>query len=103
MSLLQAENIESFTWAFKKFQEIVSFQEKLFPTIIITDEDLSMITAIEKIFPETRHQLCSWHKSENFKKHFISLNKIKKVSSNNQQEEKEEFVVVVVDRHCVSK
>jgi len=69
MSLLQSENIENFEWAFRKFQEFMNFKQKIDPEIIITDEDSSMITAIEKVFPETKYQLCCWHKSQNFKKH----------------------------------
>ncbi|XP_028062044.1 uncharacterized protein LOC114265421 [Camellia sinensis] len=35
------------------------------PTIIVTDRELALMNAIQKIFPSSRHLLCRWHISKN--------------------------------------
>ena len=63
------------------------------PKVIITDKDNTMISAIGDIFPESIHQICSWHKSQNFKKHLLSITKtIGK--SKELSEEKEKRVIL---------
>lgn len=52
------EKIEPYTWVFKSFLKAMG---GIAPKLIITDEDLSMRTAIRVIFPGTIHRLCMWH------------------------------------------
>ncbi|XP_071694827.1 protein FAR1-RELATED SEQUENCE 5-like [Rutidosis leptorrhynchoides] len=59
-ALLAKEDADSYKWlcgAFKK-----AFPEG--PQIILTDQDPSMIVAIEAVFKKARHRLCIWHVTE---------------------------------------
>ena len=49
-----------------------------------------MISAIGDIFPESIHQICSWHKSQNFKKHLLSITKTIGKSKELSEEKKRE-------------
>ncbi|KAK3223889.1 hypothetical protein Dsin_010914 [Dipteronia sinensis] len=42
------------------------------PKSIFTDEDKAMSKAIEIVFPETRHRLCTWHIFKNAAQHLSS-------------------------------
>ena len=43
------------------------------------------------IFPNSTQQICTWHKSQNFKKHFLAITKTRKINEleTNLKEEKE--------------
>ncbi|KAH6787276.1 hypothetical protein C2S52_006828 [Perilla frutescens var. hirtella] len=55
--LLSGENGESYAWLFDMFLKCMGHS----PSLIITDQDLRMKTAIAQIFPDSRHRLCMWH------------------------------------------
>jgi hypothetical protein len=52
------EKIESYEWLLKTF--LVAMGGKA-PSLITTDEDASMRSAIASVFPDTVHRLCMWH------------------------------------------
>jgi hypothetical protein len=52
------EKIESYEWLLKTF--LVAMGGKA-PSLITTDEDASMRSAIASVFPDTVHRLCVWH------------------------------------------
>lgn len=78
--LLSKEDSESFSWLFTNFVACMGQSPKLF----ITDQDLGMKVAVERVFSGTRHRWCMWHimvklslkvpkslhADENFKKEF---------------------------------
>ena len=37
----------------------------LFPSVIVTDRELALMNAIERIFPDATHLLCRWHINKN--------------------------------------
>ncbi|VFQ93829.1 unnamed protein product [Cuscuta campestris] len=55
--LLRNEDIESYTWIFRQFQDAMDHD----PQCIITDQDPSLTTAISEVFPQTTHRYCMWH------------------------------------------
>ncbi|KAH6797570.1 hypothetical protein C2S52_022124 [Perilla frutescens var. hirtella] len=55
--LLSGENGESYAWLFEMFLKCMGHS----PSLIITDQDLGMKTAIAQVFPNSRHRLCMWH------------------------------------------
>ena len=63
------ESTESFVWLFRSFLEAMGNKQ---PKSIFTDEDKAMSNAIEIVFPETRHRLCTWHISKNVAQHLSS-------------------------------
>lgn len=77
IAFMSRETSCHYTWL---LQTLLEFNNGKEPDTIITDFDSSMCQAIEKTFKNTTHLLCQWHMQNNFKKHFVFLNK-KKVSS----------------------
>ncbi|KAL3613679.1 hypothetical protein CASFOL_041753 [Castilleja foliolosa] len=55
--LLSKEDTESYAWLLGKFKECMGRT----PLMIITDQDLGMRNAIERVLPSTRHRYCMWH------------------------------------------
>jgi hypothetical protein len=52
------ETKEAYIWLLENFLEAMGGK---CPVSIITDGDLAMRNAIEKVFPEAHHRLCAWH------------------------------------------
>lgn len=52
--LLSGEDADSFSWLFRKFIECMGYA----PRLIITDQDLGMKAAIERVLVGTRHRWC---------------------------------------------
>ncbi|XP_042065426.1 protein FAR1-RELATED SEQUENCE 5-like [Salvia splendens] len=55
--LLSKENADSFAWLFERFVKCMGSAPKL----IITDQDLGMKVAVERVLVDTRHRWCMWH------------------------------------------
>jgi hypothetical protein len=53
------ERIESFKWLFRTF--LVAMGGKS-PSLIITDEDANMKSAIRSVFSDSVYRFCMWHK-----------------------------------------
>ncbi|XP_071726088.1 protein FAR1-RELATED SEQUENCE 5-like [Rutidosis leptorrhynchoides] len=59
-ALLAKEDADSYKWLCEAFKK--AFPEE--PQIVLTDQDPSMIVAIEAVFKKARHRLCMWHVTE---------------------------------------
>jgi hypothetical protein len=57
-AFLHDEKTESFVWLFRTFLKAMGGAE---PSLMITDECASMISALGTVFPTTKHRLCMWH------------------------------------------
>ncbi|XP_035835872.1 protein FAR1-RELATED SEQUENCE 5-like [Helianthus annuus] len=55
--LISTESIESYVWLLKAFLKAHGTQ----PTLVLSDQDPSMLQAIPMVFTESRHRLCMWH------------------------------------------
>nr|XP_043619682.1 protein FAR1-RELATED SEQUENCE 5-like [Erigeron canadensis] len=55
--LISKEDLVSYNWLLESF--LKAFGKP--PKIVVTDQDLSMKSAIKEIFPDSRHRLCMWH------------------------------------------
>jgi len=75
VSFLDFVSAENFKWALNNFNNFIRIYNEIerSPDVIITDEDPALIAAVETVFLSSDHQICSWHKSVNFKKHFASI------------------------------
>ncbi|CAI2385530.1 unnamed protein product [Moneuplotes crassus] len=73
-ALLKKEDKEAYIWLMQTFLKFVEYNE---PGIILTDFDPSMCHGIERTFEKTTHLLCQWHVMNNFKRHFLYLQKKK--------------------------
>ncbi|KAH6817891.1 hypothetical protein C2S51_001494 [Perilla frutescens var. frutescens] len=61
-AFISDERIKSFLWLFEVFKK--SMEGKCHISMF-TDQNLAIGTAIEQIFPDTRHRLCLWHLYQN--------------------------------------
>jgi transposase-like protein len=63
--LLSSDDTDTFVWLFETWLKYMSGQA---PSIIITDQDRAMKSAIARIFPRVRHRFCLWHIVRKFQK-----------------------------------
>ena len=69
--LLRDETAMSYNIALSSLKQLFEPRESNVETIM-TDQDQSLITAIDAQFPNALHQLCRWHLEMNVKKNFAS-------------------------------
>ncbi|XP_073059472.1 protein FAR1-RELATED SEQUENCE 5-like isoform X7 [Primulina eburnea] len=69
-AFLANEKYESFQWLFEVFKKSMGGK---CPITLFTDQDQAIATAIEKVFPQTRHRLCLWHLQQNAVSRFAQL------------------------------
>ncbi|KAJ0914375.1 putative MULE transposase domain, FHY3/FAR1 family [Helianthus annuus] len=55
--LISTESIESYVWLLKAFLKAHGTQ----PTLVLSDQDPSMLQVVPMVFTESRHRLCMWH------------------------------------------
>lgn len=65
-ALLYDESVESFKWLFETFRIAMRGKQ---PKTIITDQSITLSSAIAAAWPETSHRLCEWHVYQNAAKH----------------------------------
>ncbi|XP_028108392.1 protein FAR1-RELATED SEQUENCE 5-like [Camellia sinensis] len=61
-SLLVDETIATYTWVLQKLLEAMDNKR---PVSVLTDGDMAMREAIQKVFPSAKHCLCNWHMHRN--------------------------------------
>ncbi|KAK3429729.1 hypothetical protein EUGRSUZ_E01219, partial [Eucalyptus grandis] len=69
-AFLLDETADSFIWLFEVF--LKSMGNKA-PKTIFTDQDHAMAKAIQIVFPNTQHRLCTWHIEKNANKNIPHL------------------------------
>ena len=62
---LAEENVDYYTWALKCFSSVISVHEITPPEVLMTDRELALMNAIEDVFPNSTHMLCTWHIEKN--------------------------------------
>ncbi|XP_024039451.1 uncharacterized protein LOC112098079 [Citrus clementina] len=60
---LESEREDNYIWALERLKTIM--QDDMLPAVIVTDRELALMNAIEKIFPSATNLLCRWHISKN--------------------------------------
>lgn len=71
-SFIMGEKQENYVWVLENLKRVMDTDR--LPTVIVTDRDLALMNAIEKVFPNAKHLLCRWHIDKNVtancRKHF---------------------------------
>ncbi|KAJ4715747.1 Calmodulin-binding transcription activator 2 [Melia azedarach] len=62
-SYLEAALEDNYMWALEKLRSIMD--DNALPTIILSDKELALMNAIQRVFPTTKHLLGRWHISRN--------------------------------------
>ncbi|XP_060969793.1 protein FAR1-RELATED SEQUENCE 6-like [Cannabis sativa] len=60
---LNSEQEDNYTWALDRLKTMMGID--FLPNVIVTDRELALINAIEKVFPAAKHLLCRYHISNN--------------------------------------
>ncbi|XP_028122240.1 protein FAR1-RELATED SEQUENCE 5-like isoform X1 [Camellia sinensis] len=71
-ALMYDETIDSLKWLFRTFIEAMSRKK---PEAILTDQDATIIQAIDSEIPETNHRVCIWQMYQNALKHLSHVTK----------------------------
>jgi 5S rRNA maturation endonuclease (ribonuclease M5) len=71
-ALLYSETCESFKWPFETFTQAHNGKK---PRTIFTDQDFAMGKALEEVFSEALHGLCTFHIMQKAIKHLSNENK----------------------------
>ena len=74
LCFLSGEKKEDYEWAMTQFKELLEKHDIPWPLSIVTDRELALMNALEKVFPDVVHILCTWHVNMNIlancRKHF---------------------------------
>lgn len=66
------EDEESMTWVTLALKELV-FDNGISPSTFVTDNQLAINNAIDRLFPNAKRLLCTWHIKNNFKTNLRKL------------------------------
>ena len=66
--MINDEKSETYSWILRPF-----FQTNKKPTLIVSDGDKALVSAIGIEAKDIHHRLCSWHLSKNLRQHFNYL------------------------------
>jgi hypothetical protein len=64
--LLRDEDEVNYVWAMEQFGKIWANKP---PAVFVTDQELALTNALDKLFPESKRILCYWHVLKNVKTH----------------------------------
>ena len=56
---LEEEQDDNFSWYLDTLKALM--HDQLIPSVVVTDRDLTLMNAVKKIFPVSRHFLYRWH------------------------------------------
>lgn len=65
---MAAEGEGDYIWALSIFKELI-WEDMQPPSVIVTDNDKSLIGALNHVFPDVPQLLCTWHIQKNILKH----------------------------------
>lgn len=60
---LQFERIDNYVWVLTTLRSLLD--DIAIPEVIVTDRELALMNAIDRVFSTSRHLLCRWHISRN--------------------------------------
>lgn len=60
-AFVNSETEEAYTWVLKELKNAVWNGDDENPSVFVTDNEQALRNAIESIFPESQHLLCTWH------------------------------------------
>jgi hypothetical protein len=74
LCFLSGEKEEDYEWAMTQFKELLEEHDIPWPVSMVTDRELALMNALDTVFPEVVHILCTWHVNMNIlancRKHF---------------------------------
>ena len=71
IGLIDDESAKTYEWLIEEFNSIMN---RKYPFIIISDQDLSLCSAIKEKYKDIPHRYCIWHIARNLRKQFRFIN-----------------------------
>ena len=62
---LTKEGVEDYQWMLQQLRRLCDETDVPDPIVVVTDNEKSLIAALPRVFPTTRHLLCLWHINKN--------------------------------------
>lgn len=69
---LSQETTPDYEWAMQILKNVLSYLDYTFPSIVITDKEVTLITALRLTFPNSKRLLCQQHVNKNVLSHVSS-------------------------------
>ncbi|KAJ1434374.1 MULE transposase domain [Sesbania bispinosa] len=63
---IEQEKLDNFMWVLEKIRSMILVTD-VSPEVIVTDRDIALMNAVEKVFPVSSHLLCQFHIAKNVK------------------------------------
>ncbi|KAJ1391177.1 MULE transposase domain [Sesbania bispinosa] len=63
---IEQEKSDNFMWVLEKIRSMILVPD-VSPEVIVTDRDIALMNAVEKVFPVASHLLCQFHIAKNVK------------------------------------
>lgn len=67
-AFISNEQQANFIWVLEHVKSML--HRCMEPRVIVTDRDIALMNACDKVFPDAQNYLCRWHIQENIAKHF---------------------------------
>nr|GEX13119.1 protein FAR1-related sequence 5-like [Tanacetum cinerariifolium] len=75
-AFISEEKMDNYKWVLECLK--LTLDECMLPRVIITDRDLALMNACEKVFPNATRLLCRWHISQNILKNCWQTTKVQR-------------------------
>jgi MULE transposase domain len=69
---LSQETTPNYEWAMQILKKVFSHPDYTFPSVVVTDREVALITALRLTFPDSKRLLCQWHVNKNVLSHVSS-------------------------------
>ncbi|XP_027913070.1 PKS-NRPS hybrid synthetase CHGG_01239-like isoform X1 [Vigna unguiculata] len=71
-AFVESERADNFTWALQKLRGLIVKDEDI-PQVIVTNRDISLMNAVQVVFPSSSNLLCRFHINNNVKTKCLSI------------------------------
>jgi hypothetical protein len=65
LAFLSGEKEDDYTWALNCYRKMLAQHDIAEPKCFVTDRELALLNALDKLFPASDHILCRWHVNMN--------------------------------------
>ena len=62
---LASEKTDHYEWVLRRLRALMEDIGAELPRVMLTDRELALMSAIDRVFPTSRHLLCRWHINKN--------------------------------------
>ena len=64
-TMLCSETGDDYLWVLQVLKSLLDQPGYTYPSVVVTDQELALINALQLIFPDSKRLLCEWHVQKN--------------------------------------